>query len=62
MKYFESDSVKGLYQVMQEYEKTNGKEEDGYYNFDKINSVQIQKDGDLFTCIAMTNFAQERRY
>ena len=62
MKYFESDSVKGLYQVMQEWEKTNGKEEDGYYNFDKINSVQIQKDGDLFTCIAMTNFAQERRY
>ena len=55
MKYFESDSVKGLYQVMQEWEETNGRVSDeGTRFFEQIDSVHIQKDGDLFTCIAMT--------
>tara|TARA_B100000212_G_C27327715_1_gene513150 strand:+ start:719 stop:901 length:183 start_codon:yes stop_codon:yes gene_type:complete len=55
MKYFESDSVKGLYQVMQEWEETNGRVSDeGTRFFEQIASVNIQKDGDFFTCIAMT--------
>ena len=54
MKYFESDSVKRLYQVMQEWEETNGRVDEGTRFFEQITSVHIQKDGDLFACIAMT--------
>lgn len=44
--FFESPSVRELYDKMDEWQKTNRK---------RFNSAAVQKDGDLFCCIAITN-------
>src|SRR5712691_5630227 len=44
--FFESPSVRELYDTMDEWQKTNRK---------RLHSVNIQKDGDMFCCIALTN-------
>lgn len=44
--FFESSSVRKLYDKMDEWQKTNRK---------RLHSVTIQKDGDMFCCIALTN-------
>jgi hypothetical protein len=44
--FFESPSVRGLYETMDEWQIVNRK---------RLQSVHIEKDGDLFCCIALTN-------
>ena len=44
--FFEGSSVRMLYDTMDEWQKTNRK---------RLHSVNIQKDGDTFCCIALTN-------
>ena len=44
--FFESTSVRELYDTMNEWQKTNRK---------RLHSVNIQKDGGMFCCIALTN-------
>ena len=58
MKYFESDSVKGLYQVMQEWEETNGRVSDeGTRFFEQIDSVHISYScSEYFFCHNLIDF------
>jgi hypothetical protein len=44
--YFESTSMKGLYDCMEQWQVDNEK---------RLLSTNIQKDGDHFCCIALTN-------
>lgn len=44
--YFEADSMKELYQKMEDWQKTKGK---------RLLSTNIQPDGELFCCIALSN-------
>ena len=44
--FFESSSVRGLYATMDGWQKTNRK---------RLHSVNIQKDGEMFCCIALSN-------
>ena len=44
--YFESSSMRGLYDSMENWQNENRK---------RLLSVDIQKDGDNFCCIALTN-------
>lgn len=44
--FIENPSVRGLYEQLDEWQKANRK---------RLHSVQIQKDGDNFCCIALTN-------
>ena len=44
--YFESTSMRGLYEAMREWQEANRK---------RLLSTSIQKDGGLFCCIALTN-------
>ena len=46
LQYFESKSMKGLYQTMKDWQVKNEK---------RLLSTDIQQDGHLFTCIALTN-------
>jgi len=46
LQYFESKSMKGLYQNMKDWQVKNEK---------RLLSTDIQQDGHLFTCIALTN-------
>ena len=47
--FFESSSVRKLYDKMDEWQKANRK---------RFQSVTVQKDGDLFCCIALINPAE----
>lgn len=44
--YFDAPSMRELYATMDEWQKTNRK---------RFQSVSIQRDGDQFCCIALTN-------
>ena len=44
--YFESPTVRGLYESMENWQEANQK---------RLLSVSIQKDGDMFCCIALSN-------
>lgn len=44
--YFESTTMKGLYETMKEWQQTNSK---------RLLSTTIQKDDGMFCCIALTN-------
>jgi len=44
--YFEGDSMKGLYETMDDWQKSNGK---------RLLSTNIQKDSGKFCCIALSN-------
>lgn len=44
--YFEGDSMRGLYETMEEWQKTHHK---------RLLSTNIQKDGEKFCCIALSN-------
>ena len=44
--YFECESMKGLYNCMEKWQSENHK---------RLLSTNIQKDGDTFCCIALTN-------
>jgi len=44
--FFESQSMRGLYDSMENWQKENRK---------RLLSIDIQKDGDNFCCIALTN-------
>jgi hypothetical protein len=44
--FFESESMKGLYEVMASWQNKNGK---------RLLSTHVQPDGDKFCCIALTN-------
>ena len=44
--YFESSSMRGLYDRMENWQNENRK---------RLLSIDIQKDGDKFCCIALTN-------
>ena len=46
LQFFEATSMKGLYNNMQEWQVKNEK---------RLLSTDIQQDGDMFTCIALTN-------
>lgn len=46
LQFFEATSMKGLYNNMQEWQVKNEK---------RLLSTDIQRDGDMFTCIALTN-------
>ena len=46
LQYFESKSMKGLYETMKDWQGKNKK---------RLLSTEIQQDGYLFTCIALTN-------
>ena len=46
LQYFESKSMKGLYETMKDWQLKNKK---------RLLSTDIQQDGHLFTCIALTN-------
>ena len=46
LQYFESNTMKGLYETMKDWQKQNKK---------RLLSTDIQQDGHLFTCIALTN-------
>lgn len=46
LQYFESNSMKGLYETMKDWQVKNKK---------RLLSTDIQQDGDMFTCIALTN-------
>ena len=46
LQYFENKTMRGLFDDMKEWQGINQK---------RLLSNQIQKDGDLFTCIALTN-------
>src|SRR5205085_11820726 len=47
--FFESISVRELYDKMNEWQTVNRK---------RLHSISIQKDGDVFCCIALTNPAE----
>ena len=49
LQYFESKSMKGLYETMKDWQVKNKK---------RLLSTDIQQDGHLFTCIALTNPAE----
>ena len=44
--YFESTTMKGLYETLESWQQENQK---------RLLSLNIQKDGDLYSCIALTN-------
>lgn len=44
--FFENTSMKGLYQDLQNWQEAHQK---------RLLSLQIAKDGDMFSCIALTN-------
>lgn len=44
--FFESPSVRGLYDALDTWQKKTRK---------RLHSINIQKDGDMFSCIALTN-------
>jgi hypothetical protein len=44
--FFESKSVRALYEIMDSWQKQTRK---------RLHSVNIQKDGAMFCCIALTN-------
>ena len=44
--YFENTSMRGLYNCMEKWQKENRK---------RLLSTNIQKDGDAFCCIALSN-------
>jgi len=44
--FFEGPSIRKLYDKMDEWQKINRK---------RFHSISVQKDGDLFCCIALTN-------
>jgi hypothetical protein len=44
--YFENTSMRGLYEIMEEWQQTNQK---------RLLSTSIQRDGEKFCCIALTN-------
>ena len=46
LQYFEATSMKGLFKNMQDWQVKNEK---------RLLSTDIQQDGDMFTCIALTN-------
>ena len=46
LQFFEATSMKGLYNNMQEWQVKNEK---------RLLSTDTQQDGDMFTCIALTN-------
>jgi hypothetical protein len=46
LQFFEAPSMKSLYKNMQEWQVKNNK---------RLLSTDIQQDGDMFTCIALTN-------
>lgn len=46
LQYFENTSMKGLYGDMDEWQSNNQK---------RLLSTSIQKDGDLFCCVALSN-------
>jgi len=46
LQFFEATSMKGLYTNMQEWQAKNEK---------RLLSTDIHQDGDMFTCIALTN-------
>ena len=46
LQYFENKTMRGLFDDMKEWQGKNQK---------RLLSNQIQRDGDLFTCIALTN-------
>jgi hypothetical protein len=46
LEYFESSSVRALYETMDEWQKEHRK---------RLHSINIQKDGGTFCCIALTN-------
>ena len=46
LQFFEATSMKSLYKNMQEWQVKNNK---------RLLSTDIQQDGDMFTCIALTN-------
>jgi len=46
LQYFENASMKGLYADMEDWQNTNQK---------RLLSTSIQKDGDLFCCVALSN-------
>lgn len=47
--YFESPSMRGLYASMDEWQEANNR---------RLLSVSVQRDGDNFCCIALTNPAE----
>ena len=44
--YFESQSMRDLYQLIQDWQENSKK---------RLLSANIQRDGDMFCCIALTN-------
>ena len=46
LQYFENASMKGLYGDMEDWQNTNQK---------RLLSTSIQKDGDMFCCVALSN-------
>jgi len=46
LQYFESSSMRGLYEMMEHWQNENRK---------RLLSVSIQKDNDNFCCVALTN-------
>ena len=46
LQYFESSSMRGLYNEMKGWQEKHQK---------RLLSTDIQKDGELFTCVALTN-------
>ena len=46
LQYFENASMKGLYADMEDWQSTNQK---------RLMSTSIQKDGNLFCCVALSN-------
>lgn len=49
LRYFEATSMKGLFKNMQDWQVENET---------RLMSTDIQRDGDMFTCIALTNPAE----
>lgn len=45
--YFEGRSMRGLYEIMENWQKENHK---------RLLSVNIQKEGGILCCIALTNY------
>ncbi|MEV6560947.1 hypothetical protein AB0M22_34865 [Nocardia sp. NPDC051756] len=44
--YFENPSMRGLYDTMEEWQQTSNR---------RLLSITVQRDGDNFCCIALTN-------
>ena len=49
LQYFESTSMRGLYEMIENWQQENRK---------RLLSVNVQKDGENFCCIALTNFME----